>query len=77
MTTRNVYSSLDLNLDNYSLDDLLSLFKIDNIANQNDMSRAQSIVLKMHPDKSDLDKEYFLFFINNKQVVFIIISLKL
>ena len=62
MTNRNIYSSLDLNLDNYSLDDLLSLFKIDNIASQHDMSRAKSIALKMHPDKSGLDKEYFLFF---------------
>ena len=62
MSHRDKQSSLDLNLDNYNLEDLLSLFKIDDINSQYDMSRAKSIALKMHPDKSGLDKEYFLFF---------------
>ena len=62
MSHRDKQSTLDLNLDNYSLEDLLSLFKIDNINSQDEMSRAKSIALKMHPDKSGLDKEYFLFF---------------
>ena len=62
MSHRDKQSTLDLNLDNYNLKDLLSLFKIDDINSQDEMSRAKSIALKMHPDKSGLDKEYFLFF---------------
>lgn len=54
-------SSLDLNLDNYSLEDLLTLFNINSI-NQDDLKDAKQIVLKMHPDKSKMDAKYFLFF---------------
>ena len=54
--------NIDLNIDNYSLEDLLSLFKIDSIDSVENLSHAKSIALKMHPDKSGLDKEYFLFF---------------
>ena len=53
---------VDLDIDNYSLDDLLDLFKIDSIDNEDNLVKAKTITLKMHPDKSGLDKEYFLFF---------------
>jgi len=53
---------VDLDIDNYNLEDLLELFKIDNIDNESNLAKAKSITLKMHPDKSGLDKEYFLFF---------------
>ena len=55
-------SDVDLDIDNYSLDDLLDLFKIDSIDNEENLGKAKTITLKMHPDKSGLDKEYFLFF---------------
>ena len=53
---------LDLNIDNYSLDDILNLFKLDINFDKDDMLNAKKIVLQVHPDKSRLDKEYFLFF---------------
>jgi len=53
---------VDLNIDNYSLDDILQLFKIDSLDNRENLVKAKTITLKMHPDKSALDKEYFLFF---------------
>ena len=53
---------VDLDIDNYSLDDLLDLFKIDSIDSEANLAKAKTITLKMHPDKSGLDKEYFLFF---------------
>ena len=54
---------MDLDLDNYSLDDLYHLFNINgNILNDETMKLAKQIVLKMHPDKSQLDSKYFLFF---------------
>lgn len=53
---------LDLDIDNYSLDDILALFKVDYNLTESQMKSAKMITLKMHPDKSGLDKKYFLFF---------------
>jgi hypothetical protein len=54
--------SLDLNIDNYNLPDILALFNLPTLFNHEDLKRAKLSVLKMHPDKSQLPKEYFLFF---------------
>jgi len=53
---------LDLNFDNYDLSDLLNLFRLNHNFNINDLKRAKKIVLQIHPDKSGLDKDYFLFY---------------
>jgi len=53
---------VDLNLENYTLNDLLKLFNLSFKFEENDLKQAKKIVLKMHPDKSKLDKKYFLFF---------------
>ena len=53
---------LDLDLDHYSLDDTLALFHLSYDFNEKDLKTAKRAVLKMHPDKSGLDKAYFLFF---------------
>ena len=53
---------LDLNIHNYDLNDLLNLFKMPFHFKESDLKSAKKIVLKTHPDKSGLDKEYFLFF---------------
>lgn len=56
-------NSLDLELDNYSLEDLYHLFNIsNNELNESSLKSAKQIVLKMHPDKSRLDSKYFMFF---------------
>ena len=54
---------IDLNIDSYNLQDLCDLFHI-NIReiNEKSMRDAKKIVLKTHPDKSQLDPKYFLFF---------------
>jgi len=54
--------NLDLNIDNYNLDELLHLFQMSNPFTYQDLKVAYKLVLKMHPDKSKLPKEYFLFF---------------
>lgn len=54
-------SSLDLDLEHYSLDDLYHLFGI-SFLNEDTLKTAKQITLKMHPDKSQLDSKYFLFF---------------
>ena len=53
---------LDLNIDNYNLEDILGLFRVNHNLTKENMKRAKSVTLKMHPDKSGLDKKYFLFF---------------
>jgi len=53
---------MDLDINNYNLDDLLNLFKISAHFGESDLKRAKQIVLKTHPDKSGLPSEYFLFF---------------
>ena len=53
---------LDLNIQNYDLEDILNLFKINHQFTEPDLKRAYKMVLKTHPDKSGLDKEVFLFF---------------
>lgn len=53
---------LDLDLDNYDLNDLLHLFQIPYPFDVNDLRAAKKIVMRTHPDKSGLPKEYFLFF---------------
>ena len=61
---------LDLNIENYELTDLLSLFKIDFEFNAEDLKRVKKTVMQTHPDKSGLDKKYFLFFTSAYKIVF-------
>ena len=56
-------NSLDLELDHYSLEDLYHLFNIyEGVLNEETLKASKQIVLKIHPDKSQLDSKYFLFF---------------
>lgn len=57
-----IMETLDLNIENYNLNDLLNLFNLPMIFNADDLKRAKQMVLKTHPDKCNLSKEYFLFF---------------
>ena len=53
---------VDLNITNYKLNDLLKLFNLDINFTIDDLKRAKKVVMQTHPDKSKLDKQYFLFF---------------
>jgi hypothetical protein len=54
--------NLDLNIENYDLDDLLNLFNIPKNFDEIDLKKAKQIVLKTHPDKSKLPRDYFIFY---------------
>lgn len=54
--------TLDLNIDNYDYEDILNLFKLNINFGENELKNAKKQLLNMHPDKSGLDKKYFLFF---------------
>lgn len=59
----NKIKEIDLDIKNYSLNDLFNLFQIENsIIEIDQLKNAKKIVLQMHPDKSKLDAKYFLFF---------------
>jgi len=53
---------MDLNINNYDLDDILNLFKMPKNFNEEDIKKAKKIVLKTHPDKSGLHSDYFRFY---------------
>lgn len=53
---------MDLNIDNYDLDDILNLFKMPKDFVEEDVKAAKKIVLKTHPDKSGLHPDYFRFY---------------
>ncbi|MCY4092713.1 MAG: hypothetical protein OXF62_17985, partial [Caldilineaceae bacterium] len=54
--------TLDLDIENYDLDDILNLFKLNYQFDEYELKQSYKIVLKTHPDKSGLKKEVFLFF---------------
>jgi hypothetical protein len=63
-------ANIDLNIENYELADLLALFKLDFEFNADDLKRVKKMVMQTHPDKSALDKTYFLFFSAAYKIIF-------
>ena len=53
---------MDLEIDHYSLQDLLKLFQLPDDFNEQQLRNARKRVVAVHPDKSGLDHTYFLFF---------------
>jgi hypothetical protein len=55
-------NNMDLDITNYSINDIIKLFKISYNLTLSEMKSAKKIVLKMHPDKSNLCGDYYIFF---------------
>jgi len=68
--------NLDLNIRNYDLEDITNLFRIPINFNKEDLKNAKKVALKTHPDKSRLDKKYFLFFSKAYKVLYSIYEFK-
>lgn len=64
----NTNHNLDIN--NYSSEEIFNLFDLDphNLTHEN-LKEAKKKVLMMHPDKSNLDSDYFLFYINAFKII--------
>ena len=56
------FSSFNLNLNEYNLNDIMELFGLDHGFNELELRNAKKVVMKIHPDKSKLDKKFFIFF---------------
>jgi hypothetical protein len=54
--------NIDLDINNYDYQDILDLFKLNHDFNKNQLKTAKQTVLSLHPDKSKLDKKFYLFF---------------
>ena len=61
--------NLDLDLENYDLDDIMNLFHLNYQFNKGDLKQAYKIVLKTHPDKSGLPDTFFLFFMKAYKIL--------
>ena len=62
--------TLDLDINNYEYQDILNLFKLNIDFGENELKNAKKQLLNMHPDKSGLDKKYFLFFSSAYKTLF-------
>ena len=58
----NANKLINLDINSYDLDDILKLFNLNKNFDEKNLRKAKKVVLQTHPDKSGLDKEYFLFF---------------
>jgi curved DNA-binding protein CbpA len=57
------YEMIDLDIENYSRNELFNLFGVKNMnLSEDTMKDCKRIVLKTHPDKSQLDPKYYQFF---------------
>ena len=54
--------NIDLNLLNYTFEDILKLFHLKYNYSYADLKASMKLLYKIHPDKSGLDKKYFIFF---------------
>jgi hypothetical protein len=76
MTKNMLHPDLDLDIRNYKLEDITKLFKIPLVFNEVDMRSAKLAVLQTHPDKSQLPKEYFLFFSSAYKMLYQVYSFR-
>ena len=61
---------IDLDINNYELDDILRLFKMPANFEEKHLKIAKQVVLKTHPDKSRLPAKFFLFYSKAYKVLF-------
>jgi len=54
--------TIDLDIRNYKAIDILNLFNLEPNFSEKELKQAYKVTLMTHPDKSKLDKKYFLFF---------------
>ena len=66
--------NLDLNLNNYSFEDILDLYNLDYNFNNNDLKNVKKKIILLHPDKSGLDQKYFIFFKKSYEILLNIYS---
>tara|TARA_B100000282_G_C31734819_1_gene492850 strand:- start:1756 stop:2634 length:879 start_codon:yes stop_codon:yes gene_type:complete len=69
-------NNLDLDINNYNLNDILRLFKLSIDFTGDDMKRAKKMVLMTHPDKSRLSPDVFLFYSKAYKILFYVYNFR-
>uniref|UniRef100_A0A6C0ELV4 J domain-containing protein n=1 Tax=viral metagenome TaxID=1070528 RepID=A0A6C0ELV4_9ZZZZ len=59
----------DLDIENYELEDILNLFKLQYNFVEDELKKAYRVALKLHPDKSKLSGDYFRFYMKAYKIV--------
>ena len=59
----------DLDIENYELEDILNLFKLQYNFVEADLKKAYRVALKLHPDKSQLSGDYFRFYMKAYKII--------
>ena len=59
----------DLDIENYELEDILNLFKLQYNFVEADLKKAYRVALKLHPDRSKLSGDYFRFYMKAYKIV--------
>ena len=55
--------NIDFDINNYTFNDILKLFKLNPDYDNSQLLRAKNIVEQLHPDNSKFDRQYYdLFF---------------
>ena len=72
----NTITTVDLDINNYSLNDILNLFQVPENFNENHLKNAKKQVLRLHPDKSRLEPKFFLFYSKAYKTLFSIWEFK-
>jgi len=67
---------LDLDINNYDINDILNLFNISNRITEEDLKKAKLKMLKTHPDKSGLDPKFFRFYSEAYKIIYLIWEFK-
>lgn len=62
--------SHNLDISMYSFKEVLDLFDLNDNFNMEDLKRAKKKVLMIHPDKSNLPSEYFLFYKKAYEIIY-------
>ena len=62
--------SVDLDINNYNLDDLLKLFNMPMNFDETHLKEAKKMVMRTHPDKSQLPADYFRFYAKAYKTIF-------
>ena len=59
----------DLDIESYELEDILTLFKLEYNFTDTDLKKAYRVALKLHPDKSGLEGDYFRFYMKAYKII--------
>jgi hypothetical protein len=68
--------TIDLDINNYDLNDIINLFGITNSITDIELKNAKNKMLKIHPDKSGLDPKFFRFYNEAYKMLYLIWEFK-